>query len=142
MTDKSPSEVELQFYYFGLYRVLQRYRVGTTLGWIVVFLGAVGVPLGWKMGTPHGLIDIVMSAAVILAGLLVVQQNVSTLSSYLNVPFGARGVNDSRPQVLDEIEQLMREVDSGGWQEAYHAIGQLKKMETRFGLPRLGEPHP
>ena len=139
MNDKPPSEAELQFYYFGLYQVLQRYRIGTTLAWLIVSLGVVSIPLGWKLGTPHGLIDIALSVGTILAGLLVVQQNVATLSSYLNVPFGSRITNESheRSLVVDEIEALMKEVESGGWQEAYSAIGKLKNLEAKYGLPRL-----
>ena len=138
MSDKPPSEAELQFYYFGLYQVLQRYRVGTTAGWLIVSLGVVSLPLGWKFGTPHGLVDIALSVGVILAGLFVVQQNVAALSSYLNVPFGSRDNSGERHMVIDEVEALMKEIESGGWQEAYAAIGKLKKMEASYGLPRLG----
>ena len=140
VNDKHPSEAELQFYYFGLYQVLQRYRVGTTLGWLIVALGAVSLPLGWKMGTPHGLIDIALSVGTILAGLFVVQLNVASLSSYLSIPFGARPANQGyeRPPVIDEIEAIMTEIESGGWQEAYSAIGELKNLEAKYGLPRLG----
>src|SRR5512146_1522731 len=138
-----PTEAELRYYYFGLHSVLRRYRTMTILGWIIVALGLATVPLSWRLGTPHGLMDTLLSAGTVVAGLAVVQQSVAALSSYLHVPFGDRpggvrtgGTADRHPAML-QIEELMRYVDEGGWQEAYAAIEKLEKMQDSYGLPQL-----
>lgn len=163
-----PTEAELRYYYFGLHSVLRRYRTMTILGWIIAALGLATVPLSWRLGTPHGLMDTLLTAGTVVAGLAVVQQSVAALSSYLHVPFGDRpghpalqnepprpslgtvsesrtprpdgvgtgGAADRHPAIL-QIEELMRDVDEGGWQEAYAAIEKLEKMQDSYGLPQL-----
>jgi len=136
----SPSDQDLQFYYFGLYAALKRYRTATLLGWLIVLVGCVSVPLGWNVARSHGMIDIALSVCTVAAGLAVVSLSISALETYLNVPF--RGKNegngvDDRAIVIEEIILLMKDIDHGGWQEAYAAIGKLKTMETRHGLPPL-----
>lgn len=133
-----PTEAELRYYYFGLYAVLRRYRTMTIVGWIVVALGLVSVPLSWRLGTPHGFMDTLLSAGTVIAGLAVVQQSVASLSSYLHVPFGDRpDATADRPPAIRYIEELMRDVDEGGWQDAFAAIEKLEKMQDSYGLPQL-----
>jgi hypothetical protein len=138
MNSTSPTEVELQFFYFGLYRILRRYRFTTILGWLVVLIGAVSTPLGWEFGRPHGLIDLALSTGTIAAGLMLVQQSVSFLDAYVNVPFPTSSDGGwGQSAAIHEITQLMKDIDEGGWQEAYAAIGILKRMEAKHGLPAL-----
>jgi len=140
MNSISISEAELQFYYFGLYKVLRRYRFMTILGWFVVAFGVVSVPLGWNVGRSHELIDLALSCFTIVAGLAVVQQSISSLDAYISVPFPSSGMGNGgvgQSPILIEILQLMKDIDDGGWQEAYAAIGALKKMEKMYGLPAL-----
>ena len=165
-----PTEADLRYYYFGLYTVLRRYRAMTVLGWIIVLLGLGSIPLGWRLGTPHGMVDTLLSIATMVAGLAVVQQSVTALSSYLHVPFhdrpsrpasqdeppvapsaprgsstesgrrpdsvGTGGASDRHPAIL-YIEELMRDIDNGGWQDAYEAIEKLEKMPDTYGLPQV-----
>ena len=134
------SESELQYYYHGFYRVLKRYRATSILGWLIVFAGVVSVPFGWKLGRTTGFIEVVLTLLTILAGLTVVWQNISALDEYIHVPFPLSTqaeMNEQQTAVLSEIRNLMKEVDDGGWQEAYAAIGKLKEMQTKFGLPEL-----
>jgi hypothetical protein len=133
-----PTEAELGFYYFGLYTVLRRYRVMTILGWSIVLLGFASVPLSWRLGTPHGLMDTMLSVGTMVAGLAVVQQGVASLGSYLRVPFSKRQETVTAPHpAIQYIEELMREIDEGGWQEAYSAITKLEHLHDTYGLPPL-----
>lgn len=137
---KSPSEAELQFYYFGLHKALKRYRFSTILGWLIVLVGIASVPLGWEFGRPHGAVDIALSAFTVVAGLVIVQQSIASLSSYLTIPFQPPTVEDpsqETPSPVKEIVDLMKDVEEGGWQEAYGAIRKLEEMETSHGLPAL-----
>ena len=137
MSEESmPTEAELQFYYFGLYAVLRRYRMMTILGWVIILLGLASIPLSWRLGTPHGLVDTLLSLGTAFAGLALVQANVALLTSYLQVPFGHRpdGTEAAHPAVR-QIEELIRDIDEGGWQEAYAAIGKLERMQEPYGLP-------
>lgn len=137
-SDAMPTDAELRFYYFGLHAVLRRYRTMTVLGWVIVSLGLASVPLSWRLGTPHGLVDTLLSVGTVIAGLAVVQQSVAALSSYLRVPFKERPgeAAELHPAIL-HIEELMRDIDEGGWQDAYAAIEKLERMQESFGLPPL-----
>jgi len=134
----TPTEAELGYYYFGLYAVLRRYRVMTILGWTIVFLGLASFPLSWHLGTPRGLIDTLLSLGTAVAGLAVVQQGVASLTSYLHVPFSNRpGAPPAPHPAIGYIEEMMRDMDEGGWQEAYAAIAKLEHMHESYGLPPL-----
>jgi len=140
MSDRPLSESELEYYYHGLFKVLTRYRLATIIGWLVVLVGLIGIPLGWEFGRPHGLVDIALSAFTILAGLTVVQQAVVSLSAYVTVPMQSLTAGDSpaeRPAALKDIIEMMKEVEDGGWQEAYAAIGKLQEMQATYGFPPL-----
>ena len=136
--DVMPTGAELRFYYFGLYGVLRRYKAMTILGWVIVSLGFASVPLSWRLGTPHGLVDTMLSAGTVVAGLAVVQQSIAALSSYLHVPFSERPERTAVPHpAVQQLEELMRDIDDGGWQEAYAAIEKLEQMQDAYGLPPL-----
>jgi hypothetical protein len=140
MSTSLPTERELEFYYFGLYRVLIRYRRMTFLGWCVVALGIASIPLGWESGQRHGVVDLGLSFVTIVAGLALVQQSVASLSSYLRVQFPRSLHEDgggTEHEAIVKIIELMKDVDEGGWQEAYSAIGTLKGLETAYSLPPL-----
>jgi hypothetical protein len=134
------SEEELQFYYYGFYAALKRYRIATVLGWIIVLAGTASVPLACESGMPHGLMDIVLSAGTIAAGLGLVSQSISSLQSYVNVSFprtNREGKENEASAAVQEIVRLMKDVDEGGWQEASAAMRRLKELETTHGFPLL-----
>lgn len=140
MSSDLPTEQELQFYYHGFYAVLRRYRSMTLIGWLVVAIGFVSFLLGWNASMEHGIIDVLLSCSCVLCGLALVQQSIASLSSYLKVPFPKAAIDteESVPhEVVTVLEELMKEIDEGGWQEAYAAIGKLRQMETTRGLPPL-----
>ena len=111
----------------------------TVLGWTIVFLGAASIPLSWRSGLLDGLVDTLLSVATIVAGLAMVQQSIASLADYLHVPFSERPDGSSTPAhpALQYIEEMMRDIDDGGRQEAYAAVGRLEKMETSYNLPPL-----
>jgi hypothetical protein len=133
-----PLPAELEFYYHGFHRVLRRYRMATVMGWVIVFAGLAGIPLGWRAASTHGLLDLLLCGGTIVAGLSVVSQAVSFLEAYVAVPFpslfsGEEAHVDS--DFVPQIRILMKDVQEGGWQEAYAAIGILKALGVRHGLP-------
>ena len=138
MDETGPTESELEFYYFGFHRILKRFRSVTILGWVVVLIGAVSLPVGWKFGQPHGLMDVALSIATIFAGLVVVQQSVAALESYVNVPFHKQESSgeDIHP-VLMEIRTLMKEIEEGGWWEANRGIRTIEEIGTKYGFQSI-----
>jgi len=139
MADETmPTDAELRFYYFGLHAVLRRYRAMTIIGWVVVLLGLASVSLSWRLGSSHGLVDTLLSLGTAAAGLAMVQQSISALASYLHVPFSERPGATLEPHpAIRYIEELMQDIDEGGWQDAYGAIGKLERMQDSHGLPPL-----
>jgi hypothetical protein len=128
------NDAELQYYYFGFYRVLKRYRSTSILGWAIVFVGCASVPFGWNLGRTMGFIEVVLTLLTLLAGLAVVWQNISALEEYIHVPFPSlsNGELHERVELIVEIKNIMKEVDNGGWQEAYAAIGKLELLRAKY----------
>lgn len=127
---------ELQYFYFGFHRVLRRYRSTSILGWIIVLFGCISAPFGWNLGRPAGVIEVLLTVLTILAGLSLVWQNISALQEYIRISFPLSPSGEPEPARL-EIQKIMREVDDGGWQEAYAAIAKLKDLQQKYGLPVL-----
>ena len=140
MSNASLSEPELEYYYFGFHRILMRFRSITLLGWVVVLVGAISLPLGWKFGQPNGLIDVALSIATLVAGLLVVQQGVAALQSYVNVPFHEQGGSkEASHPAIEEIRRLMKEIEDGGWWEANGGIQKIQEIGAKHALPSMEE---
>lgn len=138
MTTDALNNSEIQFYYAGLYKVLKRYRFATILGWCIVAAGFAGFLVGWNVSGTIGLSVFLLPAITIAGGLTLVHQSVAFLESYtrISVPSGEEGEAEASAIRL-EFQQLLKDIDNGGWQDAYAAIGKLKEMETRHGLPPL-----
>jgi hypothetical protein len=137
---EDPADEPLKYFYFGLYDALKRYRRMSLIGWAVVLIGCVGIGLRWRAGGPFGLVDLLLSAATILAGLALVQHSVENLTAYVRIPFPEStqpGYATGRGPAIQEIRELIKEIDEGGWQEAFLALRRLRGMEQRHGLPPL-----
>jgi hypothetical protein len=144
MTPVPPSPEEIAFFYHGFYRVLRRFRVATLAGWIIVFAGLAGIPLGWRSSSMHGMMDLMLCGGTIVAGLVVVSEAVSFLAGYTAIRFPSRPSDPSgetETGLAQEVSVLMKDVEGGGWQDAYAAIGALKAIGTRHGLPAPGSGH-
>lgn len=119
--------------------MLKRYRSTSILGWAIVFAGCLSVPFGWNLGRTTGFIEVVLTLLTILAGLAVVWQNITALEEYIRVPFpsSVSGEVNERTELIAEIKNLMKQVDDGGWQEAYAAIGNMVSLHARYGQLEL-----
>ena len=131
---KPLSDAELRYYYLGFHKALKRYRAITIIGWIVVVIGCVSFPVGWSVGRPGGLIEIALSCATVVAGLGLVSQSISSLDAYIRIvlPFAPNG--EQHP-VIHEVVEIMKDVDDGGWQEAYVAIKKMEELQSKYALP-------
>lgn len=127
---------ELQYFYFGFYRILRRYRSTSILGWVIVLCGCLSVPFGWNLGRPAGVIEVLLTVLTILAGLSLVWQNISALQEYIRISFPRSSAGEPGLARV-EIQIIMKEVDDGGWQDAYSAIEKLKEMQLKHALPKL-----
>lgn len=138
MTTATLSNSEIQFYYAGLYKVLKRYRFATILGWCIVVTGFAGFLVGWNVSGNVGLTTLLLPAVTIAGGLTLVYQSVAFLESYTRISVPSAEEGDTEVSALRrEFQQLLKDIDNGGWQDAYAAIGRLKELETRHGLPPL-----
>lgn len=130
---------ELQYFYFGFYRILKRYRSTSLLGWTIVLAGCLSIPFGWNLGRTTGFIDVILTLLTILAGLALVWQNISALDEYIRVPFHSSfdSISTKRNEIITDIRTLMKEVDDGGWREAYEALSRLSVLQAKYDLPKL-----
>jgi len=138
------SDDELQYYYFGFYKALKRYRSASLIGWSIVLVAIISVPFGWNLGRSTGYIEVVLTILTIFAGLALVWHAISSLEEYVRIPF-SRSAPDSQitgQSLPDEIRTLMKEVDDGGWQEAYAAIGKLHELRVKHALPAVDRESP
>ena len=122
----------MRLYCAGLLTVLKRYRFNTLLGWGVVLLGCLSVPLGWRYSGTHSLLEFGLSGCTVVAGLALVQQSIASLSSFLQIPLHSMSPENplpDAPPVAEELRQLLHEIEEGGWQEAYAAIEKLEEIE-------------
>ena len=132
----TPSNIELRFYYFGFVKALKRYKTTTILGWLIAAIGCASFPLGWSMGRPGGIVEIALSCAVIVSGLGLVWQGIVTLEGYIRIALPGGNDGMQHPMVHQVLE-IMKEVDDGGWQEAYAAIGKVEALTEAYALPPL-----
>jgi hypothetical protein len=113
---------EIQFYCTGFHVVLKRFCVLTVVGWAITALGFIGVLLLWKTDLPHGMLDLLPGVAAFVAGILVVQINVTALQSYVQVPFPP----GERPaEKVLELRRWMQEVADGDWRDACAVLRRL-----------------
>lgn len=106
------------------------------VGWVVVLIGCVSFPVGWNIGRLGGIVDIALSCATIVAGLALVSQSVSSLESYLKI--GLPSIhNGEQHTVVHEVAAVMKDVDDGGWREAFAAIEKIEELGKQHGLPPL-----
>ncbi|MDL1892909.1 hypothetical protein FBQ87_08465, partial [Sphingobacteriales bacterium CHB3] len=63
-------------------------------------------------------------------------QNIAAIEEYLRIPFPLSSAEATHAS-LSEIKEIMKDVLDGGWQEAYEAIGRLRALKVKHGLPPL-----
>lgn len=144
MSDTAVRDAALQFYYYGFYQALRRYRRAAVIGWAIVAAGFLGVLLGWDFAKPPGLYHLGLCLGAIAAGLTLIQGTIAALSLYVRIPFPLPPVGEEAEAwqgAVDELRSLMKDVDDGGWQEAFAALHRLERMAERYDLPPL-QPGP
>ncbi len=140
MSDVAVRDAALEFFYSGFYRALRRYRRAAVTGWAIVAAGFVGILLGWDFAKPPGLYQLGLCLGAIAAGLVLIQGNIEALSSYVRIPFPVPPAGEEAEALqgaVDELRGLMKDVDDGGWQEAFAALDRLRLMGERYGFPPL-----
>jgi hypothetical protein len=141
MESVSATESAARFFIYGFHAVLRRYRAMTLLGWAAVAWGGATVVLGWNYGQPHGVFDLMLSLAAVLAGVALVQQSVAALSSYVQIPYPMPpGAQETVSGIFTKCAELMKEVDAGGWQDAYNALTRIRQLEAEY-LSTEGDHH-
>ena len=137
MSPAPSAESALAFYYHGFRAALIRYRILTIGGWCAAALGGGGALVSCRAGAD--LLTFVYPLCAAAAGLALVHQSVAALDDYVRVPFplpDTGAVPAPVAAALEECAQLMKEIDRGGWQEAYAALRALKSLPERYGLGR------
>jgi hypothetical protein len=130
------SDIELRFYYFGFHTALVRYRRMTMIGWLVTAIGCASFPLAWSAGRSFGIVDIMLAASTLTAGLALVSQSVSSIQHYIGIAIPSPQNGQSHPLIHDVIA-LMQDVDIGGWQEASTAMRTMEGFHAKYGVPAL-----
>ncbi len=148
MPDVPARDPALEFYYFGFFRVLRRFRVTTVGGWCVAAAGVAAIALRWEPVWSGDLAGGLLCAVLVAAGVLLVQQGVSELTSYTSIPFPVvpAGNEDQAgmQSAVSELSGIMERVEEGGWQDALQALAALRGVAERYHLPQPdgspGEP--
>ncbi len=140
MPDVPARDPALEFYYFGFYRVLRRFRVTTVAGWCVAAAGVAAIMLRWEPVWSGDLAGGLLCALLVAAGVLLVQQGVSELTSYTSIPFPVTpDGNDEQVHMqsaVSELSGIMEGVEEGGWQDALQALAALGGVGERYHLPK------
>ncbi len=135
MPESSLTPGQRAYYIDGFLVALHRFRRATITGWIVTAAGVMSLPLGWSGGFPHGILDLVVSCAAAIGGIVLVEQSVGMLESYVQVPFHeGTSAGTPLPEPAGKIRTIMEDVDRGGWQEAFAAIGDVERLAGEYGL--------
>jgi len=139
MPDPPARDPALEYFYFGFFRALRRFRAVTVAGWCVAGAGFAAVALRWDPVWSGDLAGGVLCGLLVVAGILLVQQGVSELSWYTRIPFPrppAEGDDGGKPEgALAELSDIMDGVDDGGWQDAVQALAALRRVGEHYDLP-------
>lgn len=140
MPDVPARDPALEFYYFGFYRALRRFRVTTVAGWCVATAGVAAIVLRWEPVWSGDLAGGLLCALLVAAGVLLVQQGVSELTWYTHIPFPVTTPgNDEEVHMqgaVAELSGIMEGVKEGGWQDALQALAALRGVAERYHLPQ------
>jgi hypothetical protein len=141
MPDSPVRENALQFFYFGFHHVLRRFRVTVIAGWCIAGAGGAALAFRWGPLWEGDLAGGILCALLIVAGVLLVQQGVTELSNYVQVPFPSPPDTEEHRDLcsaVGELSLVMKEVEEGGWQDALQALAAVRAIGERYGLPEPG----
>lgn len=130
----------LSYYYEDFWRALRRFRRVGVLSWAIVAAGFLALASVWRTPGMHGVLDILLCILTMVAGLVAAHVNVSSLGDYIArapVRRAADRPEEGDDAAASELEGVMDMVRDGGWQEALAAIGLIRRIGERHGLPPL-----
>ena len=134
MQDAQVLDWALQYYYYGFHAALVRYRALTVLGWLASAAGAAGFFLSWQGA--FGVLPLALSLLSVASGISLVYGSVAALDGYIRVPFPLPAEMPANVQeAIALCKRQMEDVEEGGWQEAYGALRELRRLADRLGLP-------
>jgi len=139
MPDAPVRDPALEYFYFGFYRALRRFRAATVAGWCVTGAGVAALALRWDPVWRGDLTGGLLCGLLICAGIFLVQQSVTDLWHYAQIPFPrppANGEAQEHGRAVAELAAVMNDVEAGGWQDAMRALSALRAVGERFGLPQ------
>jgi hypothetical protein len=138
MPDMPVRDPALEYFYFGFYRALRRFRAATLLGWCVAGAGIAALALRWDPVWSGDLVGGILCGLLIVAGISLVQQSVTELSYYAQIPFPHPPATDGDEGIslaVAELAGIMEDVEEGGWQDAIRALTALRAVGEQHGLP-------
>lgn len=138
MLERSAQDAAREFYYFGFFRALRRFRTFTIIGWMLAASGVAALVLRWAPFWAGDLAAMMLCALLIISGIIVVHVSVAALTEYLHVPFPPPVLEEGNTELahaVGEIAPLMKEVDEGGWQDAFRVLHGLRSIGARYGFP-------
>lgn len=134
-------EAVLEFYYYGFYSALKRFRSVVAVGWLITGAGAGAFVVRWRIAHFPGWFDLVVSLGCIVAGIAVVQTAVAALTAYVRVQFPRpESPAAEQDEIVTRLSDLMKDVEDGGWREAREAIHSLRELGNSYGLPSPSRP--
>lgn len=125
-TDEAPSsraDPDVAFWLLGFLAALRRYRRVTMIGWLIAAGGALSLLVRWRAEGVLGLVDVLLSSAMVAGGVLLVHYGIEGLTAFIRTALSAMN-----PEANDELRSLMEDVDQGGWQEAFAALRRLRRL--------------
>lgn len=138
MLEHTAQDPALDFFYYGFFHALRRYRFFTMTGWLLAGAGVGAIALRWGPVWSGDIVSLVLCGLLFAGGIVIVQASIVALGSYVRIPFPPPqpgSANVGSLQAVQEILPLMKEVDEGGWQEAFRAMVSLRLIGSRHGLP-------
>jgi hypothetical protein len=136
-------EAALEFYYYGFYAALKRFRSVAGAGCLVTGAGAGAFMVRWQLARFPGWLDIVVCLGCVVAGIAVVQTAVAALTAYVRVPFPLPVTPaGEQEEIFGRLRELMQDVEDGGWREAREAIRRVRELGEQHGLPSPSRPAP
>jgi hypothetical protein len=137
MPDMPVRDPALEYFYFGFYRALRRFRAATVAGWCVAGAGFAALALRWEPVWSGDLTGGILCGLLIVAGISLVQQGVTELSYYVQIPFPHPPATDGaegNSRAVAELAGVMEDVEEGGWQDAVRALTSLRAFGEQYGL--------
>jgi hypothetical protein len=130
----------LEFYYHGFRSALFRYRRLTIIGWLATAIGCTGLLASCREAFSGDVFALAIPLCAVVAGLALVHQSVAALDAYVAIPFpkpDPEQVPSYICEAVSECTRWMGEIERGGWQDAFHAIGAMATLAERYGLGEI-----